>query len=82
MSERVARRPGRPSVGRALAYLLLIALAALMLFPLSFVLGCTTTSTSREEVQKFEPVPHGRVGRQELSSQPAQRATDLLRAAG
>ena len=57
-------------------------LVALMLFPLSFVLGCTTTSTSREDVQRFEPVPHGRVGRQELSSEPAQRATDLLRAAG
>ena len=55
---------------------------ALVLFPLVAVLGCTTTGTSRRDVETFEPVPHGRVGRQELPTPPAQRATDLLRAAG
>ncbi len=58
-----------------------LSLAVLMV-PFSLVLGCTTTSTSKHDVHRFEPVPHGRVGRQDLSSPPAKRATDLLRAAG
>lgn len=55
----------------------------LVLCPLLAVLGCATAGApGRRGVQTFEPVPHGRVGRQELPSPPAQRATDLLRAAG
>ncbi|MFO7972997.1 MAG: LysM peptidoglycan-binding domain-containing protein [Candidatus Hydrogenedentota bacterium] len=58
-------------------------LLGIFVCPLVFVLGCTTTGTTpRDEVEQFEPVPRGRVGKQELPSVPAKRATDLLRAAG
>ena len=58
-------------------------LSGMLVCPFLVGLGCTTTGTRpREDVEQFEPVPHGRVGKQELPSGAAKRATDVLRAAG